>query len=259
LDAIDVSSLFSLQGKTALVTGGSRGIGEMIARGFLEAGAKVYISARKAQACEETAQELGKIGPCIAIPADVSTADGARQLAARVAAQESKLDILVNNAGASWGAPMTEYPESGWDKVMDTNVKGIFYLTVEMLKLLENAASAASPARVINIGSINGLRVPSMPNYAYSASKAAVHQLTAHLAKELGRKHITVNAIAPGPFESKMTEWMLSNMREEIEKGCPLGRIGSPSDMAGLAIFLASRAGAYVNGAVIPLDGGIIL
>ncbi|HYL97480.1 MAG TPA: SDR family oxidoreductase [Blastocatellia bacterium] len=258
-DPINVSNLFSIKGKTALVTGGSRGIGLMIARGFLESGAKVYISARKKEVCDETARELSEIGECISIPCDLSTAAGCHFLADEIKKRESHLDILVNNAGAAWGAPLEDYPESGWDKVMDTNVKGIFFLTQQLVPLLEKAARPADPARVINIGSIDGLKVPRVENYAYGPSKAAVHHMTRVLALRLGPRNITVNAVAPGPFESQMTKWMLENMQKEIEAQCPLGRIGEPGDMAGVAIYLASRAGAYVNGVVIPVDGGICI
>ncbi|HMG36967.1 MAG TPA: SDR family oxidoreductase [Blastocatellia bacterium] len=251
--------LFSIKGKTALVTGGSRGIGMMIARGFLQAGARCYISSRKKAACDQAAAKLSEVGECISIPADVSTADGIQHLVSEIATLEPSLNILVNNAGAAWGAPLEEYPESGYDKVMDTNVKSIFFLTRDLVSLLEKGASPGDPARIINIGSIDGLRVPSIENYAYGPSKAAVHHLTKVLAAKLGERNITVNAIAPGPFESHMTEWMLANYQAMIEQSCPLKRIGSPEDMAGTAIFLASRAGAYVNGAVIPVDGGLCL
>ena len=258
-DAINFHDLFSLKGKTALITGGSRGIGLMIARGYLEAGAKVYISSRKQEVCDETARQLSAFGECHSIPADLSTLAGCEHLAAELKDRESALQILVNNAGAAWGASLEEYPEAGWDKVMDTNVKGVFFLTQQLLPLLEAAATPADPARVINIGSIDGLKVPRVENYAYAPSKAAVHHLTHVLAVKLGPRNITVNAVAPGPFESKMTEWMLDNFRAEIEAQCPLKRIGQPGDMAGVAIYLASRAGAYVNGVVIPVDGGICI
>jgi NAD(P)-dependent dehydrogenase (short-subunit alcohol dehydrogenase family) len=256
---INVQDLFSIKGKVALVTGGSRGIGLMIARGFLEAGAKVYISSRKKEVCDRIADELSAIGACISIPADLSTIEGCEHLARELAEREKSLHILVNNAGAAWGAPLAEYPEAGFDKVMDTNVKAVFFLTKELVPLLEKAATSDDPARVINVGSIDGIKVPTVENYAYGPSKAAVHHLTRVLAVTLGRRGITVNAIAPGPFESQMTKWMLENFQSQIEANCPLGRIGSPGDMAGVAIYLASRAGAYVNGVVIPVDGGICI
>jgi NAD(P)-dependent dehydrogenase (short-subunit alcohol dehydrogenase family) len=258
-DAINVNDLFSIKGKVALVTGGSRGIGLMIARGYLESGAKVYISSRKKEVCDETARGLSAVGECTSIPADLSTMDGCKFLADALKAREGKLHILVNNAGAAWGAPLEEFPEAGWDKVMDTNVKGIFFLTQHLLPLLEKAAAPGDPARVINIGSIDGIKVPRVENYSYSPSKAAVHHLTKVLAVRLGERNITVNAVAPGPFESQMTKWMFEHMRPEIEAWCPLKRVGAPADMAGIAIYLASRAGAYVNGAIIPVDGGICI
>ncbi|MCB8944776.1 MAG: SDR family oxidoreductase [Ardenticatenaceae bacterium] len=254
-----MTNLFAVAGKVALVTGGSRGIGLMIARAYVENGVKVYISARKVAACEQTAVELSQNGTCIAIPADLATAAGRAALVNEIQARETQLDILVNNAGASWGAPLDDFPEAGYDKTMDINVKALFLLTRDLLPLLRASGTAENPARVINIGSIDGLRVPAVANFPYAASKAAVHHLTRVLAVELGPQHVTVNAIAPGPFESKMTEWLLENFQDDIEAACPLGRIGSPEDMAGAALYLASRAGAYVNGTVIPIDGGIWL
>jgi NAD(P)-dependent dehydrogenase (short-subunit alcohol dehydrogenase family) len=254
---MSIQDLFSIAGKVALVTGGSRGIGLMIARGYVQAGAKVYISSRKKEVCDKVAGELSSEGVCISIPADLSTVEGCNGLAEELRAREERLDILVNNAGANWGAPLAEFPEHGFDKVMDTNVKAIFFLTQRLLSLLEKAGSQDDPARVINIGSIDGLGVPQVDNFSYSASKAAVHHMTRVLAVRLGAQHITVNAIAPGPFESKMTEWLLANYRDRIIERCPLGRIGRPDDMAGAAIFLASPAAAYITGTVIPVDGGI--
>jgi NAD(P)-dependent dehydrogenase (short-subunit alcohol dehydrogenase family) len=254
-----MSDLFDVSGKTALVTGGSRGIGLMIARGLVQAGARVIVSSRKSADVEAAAAELAKLGDCEAIPGDVSTQEGAAALAAATSERFGELDILVNNAGATWGAPLEEFPSGGWDKVSHTNVEGVFHLTVALLAALRAAAQQRPPARVINIGSIDGLRTPSVENYSYSASKAAVHMLTRHLAKRLAAEHITVNAIAPGPFESKMMAFILDNpeTREAVESSVPLGRIGRPDDVAGLALFLASRAGSYVTGAIIPLDGGI--
>ncbi|MCK2219616.1 SDR family oxidoreductase [Actinomadura sp. ATCC 31491] len=245
-------TLFSVEGKTVVVTGGSRGIGRMIAEGFVAAGANVCISARKAAEVGKTAAELG----CTAVPADLSTEEGREALAAAV---DGPLHVLVNNAGATWGAPLEEYPESAFDKLWNINVKGVFALTQRFLPQLRQAAGPEDPARVINVGSIDGLRVPALPTYAYSSTKSAVHMLTRHLARHLAKEHITVNAIAPGPFESKMMAFALDDpaTRESIETGVPLGRIGRPDDMAGTAIFLASRAGAYLTGTVIPVDGGI--
>jgi NAD(P)-dependent dehydrogenase (short-subunit alcohol dehydrogenase family) len=252
-------SLFDVSAKTALVTGGSRGIGLMIARGLVQAGAHVIVSSRKAEEVQAAAQELAALGRCEAIPGDISTLEGAQALAAAVRERFPSLDILVNNAGAVWGAPLEEFPPSGWEKVLHTNVEGVFQLTVALLDALRAAASREDPARVINIGSIDGLRTPSVENYSYSASKAAVHMLTRHLAKRLASEHITVNAIAPGPFESKMMAWALNDpeRRRAIEREVPLGRIGRPDDVAGLTRLLVSRAGAYMTGTVIPLDGGI--
>jgi NAD(P)-dependent dehydrogenase (short-subunit alcohol dehydrogenase family) len=248
--------LFSVEGKTALVTGGSRGIGFMIASGLVEAGATVYISSRKAEACEEAAAELSKIGVCRSLPADLSTEEGCQGLAVALSALESSLDILVNNAGATWGAPIEAFDEAAFEKVLALNVKGVFHLTRFLLPLLRAAGTEDEPARVINIGSIDGIHVPALDTFSYSASKAAVHQLTRHLAKRLAPE-ITVNAIAPGPFESKMMAATLDAFGEQIRQGAPLKRIGRPDDMAGTAIFLASRAGSYLTGAIIPVDGGI--
>jgi len=253
---VSAQDLFSIAGKTALVTGGTRGIGRMIAGGFVEAGATVYVASRKADACAETAEELSKLGTCTGIPADLSTEDGCRVLADDMASRVQRLDILVNNAGATWGAPLAEHDEAAFERVLALNVKGVFHLTKFLVPLLHAAGTAEEPARVINIGSIDGLGVPTLETYSYSASKAAVHHMSRHLAKRLAPS-ITVNAIAPGPFESKMMAATLEAFGEQIAAGAPLKRIGRPDDMAGAAIFLCSRAGAYVTGAVIPVDGGI--
>ena len=252
-----MKDLFSIEGKIALITGGSRGIGLMIARGYVEAGARVYVSARKASVCEEVAAELSKVGTCIAVPADLSSEAEAVRLAGEIADREPALHILVNNAGANWGAPLSEYPDAAWDKLLALNVKAVFHLTRALLPQLEAAARPGDPARVVNIGSIDGLHVPALETYAYSTSKAAVHHLTRVLARQLAPRRITVNAVAPGPFESKMMAETLERFRDAIIGSCPMGRIGEPEDMAGVAIYLASRAGAYVTGAVIPVDGGI--
>lgn len=252
-----MKNLFSVEGKVALVTGGSRGIGYMIARGYVENGVKTYISARKAEACEAAAQELSKYGTCIALPADVGKVDEIKRLAQEIGARESKLHILVNNAGANWAEPIEQYGEAGWDKVVDTNLKAVFFLTRELLPQLRAAATAGDPARVINIGSIDGLHVPGLETYAYSSSKAGVHHLTRTLARRLAADNITINAIAPGPFESKMMEQTLKTFGDAIKSAVPRGRIGEPEDMAGTAIFLASRASAYITGAVLPVDGGL--
>ena len=255
--AMDVGGLFSIKGKTALITGGSRGIGLMIARGYVDAGVKVYISSRKKEVCDRVAEELSARGTCLSIPSDISAEAGWTALAEEIKRREKSLDILVNNAGATWGATLEEFPDSGFDRVFNLNVKAMFMLTRELMPLLERAATPEDPARVINIGSVDGLTVPLPDNFSYSASKAAVHHMTRVLASKLGEKNITVNAVAPGPFESKMTEWMLENFGEAIAARCPLTRIGRPEDMAGIAIYLASRAGSYLTGTVIPVDGGI--
>lgn len=256
---MSATDLFSIEGKTAVVTGGSRGIGLMIARGFVSAGARVYISSRKADACEAAAEELRGFGECTAIPADLGGLAGCEHLAREVADREGALHILVNNAGATWGAPLEEYPDSAWERVIGVNLKGPFHLTKLFLPLLRKGARDGDPARVVNIGSVDGMHVPRWENYAYSASKAAVHQLTRHLASTLARDGITVNAIAPGLFPSKMTEFMFRAPSDEPFRAIPLGRAGAPEDAAGTAIFLCSRAGAYVTGAILVVDGGISL
>ena len=251
-----INELFSVRGKTAIVTGGSRGIGRMIAEGYVQNGVKTYITARKSGACIATAEQLAEQGECIAIPADLSTKDGREAFIKQITERESKIDILVNNAGAAWGAPFEDYPDDGYDKVMNINVKAIFALTRDLLPLLLRTASKENPSRVINIGSIDGLRVSSTDNFAYGASKAAVHFLTKNLAVRMGPKGLNVNAIAPGPFESQMMDYMLKNYRAKIEAENPLGRIGNPADMAGLALFLASEASKYMTGQIIAIDGG---
>jgi len=253
-----MKNLFDVAGKVALVTGGSRGIGEMIAEGFVANGVKTYISSRKAEACDATAARLSEQGECISIPADLSTMEGIATLVGQIEDREEKLDILVNNAGATWGAPLEEFPEGAWDKVMDINVKGPFFLSRALLPLLENSATAEDPARIIMVGSVDGLNVNKMPTFSYGPSKAAVHHLARTLASHLAARNITVNAIAPGPFPSKMMAHTLDKFGEQIRKGVPLKRIGRPGDMAGAAIYLSSRAGSYVSGVVIPVDGGII-
>lgn len=254
-----VTDLFSIEGKTALVTGGGRGIGAMITRAYLEAGAaRVYISSRKAADLHQAVAEFSPLGDCIAIEADLSRADECQRLAAEVTEREGgRLDILVNNAGANWGAPFAEFDDAAWDRVLDVNVKGVFHLTRELTPALSAAGDARSPSRVINIGSIDGIRVPELDTYSYSASKAAVHHMTRVLARRLGPEHITVNAIAPGPFESKMMAATLDAFRPVIEQASPFGRIGEPDDIAGAAIYLASRAAAWVTGVILPVDGGM--
>jgi NAD(P)-dependent dehydrogenase (short-subunit alcohol dehydrogenase family) len=252
-----MKDLFNIDGKVAVVTGGSRGIGAMIARGFVENGVKTYITARKEQELRATEQELAKLGQCIAIPADLSSVAGVTAFAAAIRALEERVDILVNNAGATWGAQIDEFPESGWDKTMDLNVKSLFFLTQQLLPELRAAVSKDDPARVINIGSINGITHPHMNNYAYSASKAAVHQLTRHLGADLAPQGINVNAIAPGFFPSKMTAHLLPH-EAEMSSGFPCARLGNAEDAAGTAIYLCSRASAWVTGHTIVLDGGLV-
>ncbi len=256
-----MQNLFSISGKVALVTGGSRGIGEMIVRGYVANGVKTYISSRNAEVCEQLATELSgegeNQGECIAIAADLGSMAGIEQLASQLNERESKLDILVNNAGANWGASIDEFPEAGWDKVMDLNLKSPFFLTQRLLPLLRAAAGNEQRSRVINIGSIDGLNTPAFETYSYAASKAGIMHLTRHLAKFLAKDGINVTAIAPGPFPSKMMAATLDEFEAEIAAANPCGRVGKAEDMAGVAIFLASKAGEYVNGVTIPVDGGI--
>ena len=260
-----MNNLFSIEGKVALITGGSRGIGEMIAAGFLANGAKVYISSRKSEVCDATAKRLQEEfgGECISVPADLSNLEGINTLADSISEKDS-LDILVNNAGASWGEPIDEDSEKGWDKVMDTNVKGVFFLTQKLLPLLRKSGTAEDPSRVINIGSIDGIKTGLFDAFSYGPSKAALHHLTRVLAASLVRENIIVNAIAPGPFPT----WMLSTGVggggdtdidwSEVGNSNPRGRVGTAEDIAGLAIFLSSRAGAYTVGQTITCDGGVV-
>jgi NAD(P)-dependent dehydrogenase (short-subunit alcohol dehydrogenase family) len=256
---MDIQELFGVEGKVAIVTGGSRGIGAMIARGLVTNGVRTYITARKAEACDAMAAELAQIGECISIPADLADPDGLAAFVAAFTEREDRLDILVNNAGAAWGAPLGEFPTSGFDKVLNINVRTPFMLTQALLDQLKASATPDDPARVIMTGSIDGIRVPFGDNYSYSASKAGTHMLARHLAHHLAKDHITVNSIAPGPFESKMMAYVLDDPvgRQWAEESNPRGRIGTPEDAAGAVIFLASRAGAYLTGAVIPVDGGL--
>ncbi len=252
-----MNDLFSLQGRVALVTGGSRGIGRMIATGFLSQGARVYITARKAAACDQAAAELSALGPCISLPADVSTVDAARALAAEIARREPSLDILVNNAGAAWGEAFDTFPESGWDKVVDLNLKAPFFLTQALHPLLK-AAAQARPAKVINIASIDGISVNPWETYSYAASKAGLIHLTRRMALRLAQDNIVVSGIAPGAFASEMNK-QARDHGDEVAQRVPAGRIGTVEDMAGAAIYLASRAGDYVLGETLVVDGGVTL
>jgi NAD(P)-dependent dehydrogenase (short-subunit alcohol dehydrogenase family) len=255
-DEIVLESLFDVRGKTVLVTGGSRGIGRAIAEGFVKAGARVYVCGRNAEASDLAAKELSESGECHSIPAHLGSVEGCRSLAAALSERETKLDVLVNNAGSIWAETLADYPESGWDKTFDVNVKGPFFLVQALMPLIERAASPGEPARIINIGSIDALHVPHHETYAYTSSKAAVHQLSRHLAAQLAPR-ITVNVIAPGLFQSKMLAGTLEARGEDaVLAPVPLKRFARPSDLAGTALFLASTAGSFITGAVLPVDGG---
>ena len=257
---MSMTSLFDVSGKVAVVTGGSSGIGSMMARGLLENGAKVYITARKAERLEAMQQELSQFGECIAIQGDMSRVEGIEALVAAIGEHEESIDILINNAGANWAAPLDAFPEKGWDKVMDINIKSIFFATQKFIPLLTAAGSKDDPSRVINIASINGIRNSGMPTYAYSASKSGVIHLTEHLATDLASENINVNAIAPGLFPSNMTKQIVENdgMTTAAIARIPRGRMGKPEDIAGTAIFLSSTASAWLTGQTIVLDGGMI-
>ena len=252
-----MKDLFSLKGRVALVTGGSRGIGRMIAEGFLHYGAKVYITARKADACDTTAKELSAIGTCVSLPADVSSVDAARALAAEIGRREPALDILVNNAGAAWGEDFDTFPEKGWDKVMDLNLKTPFFLTQALHGLLKEGAKKR-PAKVINIASIDGISVNPWDTYSYAASKAGLLHLTRRMSLRLAKDNIVCNGIAPGPFASEMNK-MARDHGDEVAQRVPIGRIGGDEDMAGVAVYLASRAGDFVVGETVVVDGGVTL
>ena len=254
-----MDNLFDISGKVALITGGSRGIGEMIAKGFVKNGVKTYISSRKKGQCDDTAKKLSKFGQCISIPADLTKEDEIRNLYKIISKNETKLHILINNAGAVWGADFDDFPENGWDKVMDTNVKSIFFLTQKFIKLLKKSGTNKDPSRVINIGSIDGIGIPRAETYSYPASKAAVHQLTRVLANRLADRNININAIAPGPFQSDMMNETLKKYKNEIIDSVPRKRIGVPEDIAGAAIFLSSKASSYITGIILPVDGGSLI
>ena len=255
----NMKDLFNVEGKVALVTGGSRGIGAMIAEGFVKNGVKTYITSRKSEQCNNKADELSKFGECISIPTDLTDMNEMDKLVNHIKENEKQLNFLINNAGAAWGASFDEFPENGWDKVMDTNVKSVFFLTQKLAKILEQSGNNSDPSRVINVGSIDGIGIPRAETYSYPASKAAVHQLTRVLANRLAHRNININAIAPGPFQSNMMAHTLEEYGEQIKSSVPRGRIGIPEDMAGTAIFLCSKASAYITGSIIPVDGGSLI
>ena len=255
----NMKDLFNVEGKVALVTGGSRGIGAMIAEGFVKNGVKTYITSRKSEQCNNKADELSKFGECISIPADLTDMNEMDKLVNHIKENEKKLNFLINNARAAWGASFDEFPENGWDKVMDTNVKSVFFLTQKLAKILEKSGNNSDPSRVINVGSIDGIGIPRAETYSYPASKAAVHQLTRVLANRLAHRNININAIAPGPFQSNMMAHTLEEYGEQIKSSVPRGRIGIPEDMAGTAIFLCSKASSYITGSIIPVDGGHLI
>lgn len=253
-----INELFGVSGKSVLVTGGSRGIGLAIAEGFVRAGARVYICSRDAQSCESAAAQLQRLGSCTALPGNIAARDDRRRLVEQLKTYEPSLNVLINNAGAIWAAPLAEYPESGWDKVFDLNVKGCFFMIKELVPMLQAAASSDDPARIINIGSVNALRIPTHETYAYVSSKAALHHLTRHLAGQLAARFITANVIAPGLFPSKMlTADIERKGLDAVAAPIPLKRLTGALDMAGAAIYLASKAGSYLTGAVVPVDGGM--
>ena len=255
----NMKDLFNVEGKVALVTGGSRGIGAMIAEGFVKNGVKTYITSRKSEQCNQKADDLSKFGECISIPANLTDMNEMDKLVNHIKKNEKQFNFLINNAGAAWGASFDEFPENGWDKVMDTNVKSVFFLTQKLAKILEQSGNNADPSRVINVGSIDGIGIPRAETYSYPASKAAVHQLTRVLANRLAHRNININAIAPGPFQSNMMAHTLEEYGEQIKASVPRGRIGVPADMAGTAIFLCSKASSYITGSIIPVDGGSLI
>ena len=254
-----MNKLFDISGKVALVTGGSRGIGEMIAEGFVRNGVKTFITSRKAEQSNETAKRLSKFGDCISIPADLTDNDEIKRVKQKLESEVDTLNILVNNAGAVWAADFDNFPENGWDKVMDTNVKAMFFLTQQFIEILEKSGTNDDPSRIINVGSIDGIGIPRAETYSYPASKAAVHQLTRVMANRLAHRNININAIAPGPFESQMMKSTLNSYGDEIINSVPRKRIGKPEDMAGASIFLSSKASAYITGIIMPVDGGSLI
>ncbi|CAI6342521.1 unnamed protein product [Periconia digitata] len=259
---MDISTLFDVKDKVVLVTGGAKGIGRMISEGFVQNGARVYIASRDAAACEQACKELnaiGKGGYAGFIAADFYKEEDLEKVKKELEKREGKLHVLINNSGSNWGESYDTYPSQAWDRVVTLNLKRVFQLTQTLTPLLSAAASASTPSRIINIGSIDGLRVPALETFAYSSSKAALHHLSRVLASHLGKRHITSNTIACGPFQSKMMKATLEKFKDQIEGGLPLGRIGSPEDVAGTCVWLSSRAGAWVTGATIALDGGSVV
>lgn len=252
-----IPDLFDLSGKTAIVTGGTQGVGLMLARGLLMAGARVWVCSRKADACAKAEAELRRLGDAVAVPADLSDEEGCASFVDQFCARETELQILVNNAGATWGASLAEFPVSGWTRVLSLNLVSPFLLVQALLPALQRGARDDDPSRVINIGSIHGLHVSPLPNYSYGASKAGLHHLTRVLAKELGPTNVTVNAIAPGPFRSRMMAATLAERGDTFAAESPLGRLGREEDLIGAAVYLSSRASSWVTGAVLPVDGGI--
>lgn len=255
-----MKNLFSLEGKIAIVTGGSSGIGAMIAESFVRNGVKTYITSRKEEVLQNTAREFSKFGECIAISADLSEREGILKFIKEINTIENKIDILINNAGTSWGASIEKFPEQGWDKVMDINLKSIFFLTQQCIPLLKLAGNKETPARVVNIASINGITHPNMPTYSYSSSKAAVIQLTRHMGADLAKDFININGIAPGYFPSKMTAFVEQDaeMQKMVLDKIPLGRMGKTEDIAGAAIYLCSEASSWICGQTIVVDGGMV-
>jgi NAD(P)-dependent dehydrogenase (short-subunit alcohol dehydrogenase family) len=252
-----INELFGVAGKTVLVTGGAKGIGEAITRAFVKCGAKVFICSRDLDSGKALAEELSAFGECTALACDIASDEDRKRFTEDFRSRVSKLDVLINNAGALWAAPIAEYPESGWDKVYDLNVRGTFFLIRDLLPLLETAGTAEDPARIINVGSINAMYLPAHETYAYTSSKAALHHLTRHLAAQLARRHIVANVIAPGQFPSKLLKGTIERKGlDSLVANIPLGRLTNEADMAGAALYLASKAGAYVTAAVIPVDGG---
>ena len=256
-----LSNLFSLKGKTILATGGSKGIGLMMSTALIKAGAKVYISSRSQESCDEAAKALSEIGECVSIPYDLSTVENIQLLADQIAQQEDKLDVLINNSGRSWGEQLEKFPERGWDDVMTLNVKSPFYLLQKLLPLLEKAGTKEDPARIINIGSVAGIMAETQQAYSYMASKAAINHLTKGLAKDLVGRNINANAIAPGFFPSRMTRHITGN--DEVMKYAmsivPMGRMGKEEEIGSLAIYLSSKASAYITGSIIQMDGGAVI